>query len=159
MTLTINIPQGELDAMESQIVRRIQEARPDALRAMRDRFYDIVVNNFGIAGAERPWSWHELSPEYAEKVGRTYATLEVTGALKASLMKGGVEGESTTVSMSDADRPYATAHHDGSPKGNRKHPGLPGRRVFPIEEDGSIMPWTQGEVQQAALDALARALK
>ena len=158
MNLTVNIAQDQLDSFEAITNAAVDRARPDVLAAMRDRFYDIVTENFGVAGPDRPWAWHELSPKYAAKVGRTYATLEVTGALRDSLMKGGTEGDTTTVSMSDSSVPYATAHHEGAPAGNRGHPGLPARRVFPIFETGDVMPWTFNEVLEAARAALGREL-
>ena len=74
-------------------------------------------------------------------------------------MKGGIQGDSTTVAMSDAAGvPYATAHHDGSPEGNRGHPGLPARRVFPLQDDGEVLPWTAGQIEEAAARALQEVL-
>jgi phage gpG-like protein len=144
--------------MQGSVAQAIEKARPKVLKAMSDRCYAIIMANFGIAGPERPWAWEPLSYAYAQKVGRTFATLEVSGALKASVVQGGFEGESTTVSMSDSSVPYATAHHFGSPSGNRKHPGLPARRVFPVDERGEVLDWTRSEVAEAARQALQEAL-
>lgn len=150
MNATLTVSESELAAVGAAVERRMELAREAGLRAMRDRFYDIVAGNFGLAGAERPWAWEPLSPAYARKVGRPYATLFVTGALKASLMKGGTFGESTTVEMANSSVPYVTAHHDGSPAGNRSHPGLPARRVFPLDENDQVTEWARAEVLAAA---------
>lgn len=155
----IDFQPGSLQSFESDLVSIFEQAQPAVHGAMRDRLYDIIMANFGIAGPERPWAWHPLSDAYARKMGRPYATLYVTGALKDSIMKGGIQGDSTTVAMSDAAGvPYATAHHDGSPEGNRGHPGLPARRVFPLQDDGEVLPWTAGQIEEAAARALQEAL-
>ncbi len=156
MQIEIEIPQSELSRFEVQIMQRVEAIKPRVQGAMAARFAEIVLSNFGIAGADRPWHFERLTPEYAKKVGREIATLEVTGALKASLLTGGSEGESTRVSMSNSSVPYALAHHDGSPEGNRSHPGLPARRVFPLDESDNVLPWTQSQVQEAAANELAR---
>lgn len=158
MKLALKVSEQSLSALEKDVERTLIYVRPQANAAMRDRFYEIVMNNFGYAGAERPWSWERLSPKYAEKVGRKVATLEVSGALKAAVMKGGAEGASVTVSLSNSDIPYATAHHDGVPFGNRSHPGLPGRRVFPMDENGEVTDWAREQIVEAAQKALADAL-
>lgn len=158
MKVELLVSDTELNAAAAAVERRVELAREAGLRAMRDRFYDIVSANFGIAGPERPWAWEPLSPRYARKVGRPYATLFVTGALKASIMKGGTFGESTTVSMANSSVPYVTAHHDGSPSGNRSHPGLPARRVFPLDDNDQVTEWARSEVVAAAEAELRRAL-
>jgi len=158
MTTTLTISEASLAAMQGDIARAVAKARPRVLKAMSDRCYAIIMSNFGIAGPERPWAWEPLSPAYAKSVGRTYATLEVSGALRASVMQGGYEGESTEISMSDSSVPYTSAHHFGVPRGNRRHPGLPGRRVLPLDERGEVLTWTRSEVHDAARRALAEAL-
>lgn len=109
------------------------------------------MENFGASGVDRPWAWAPLSPAYAKKVGRSYATLVVTGALRNSVKK--TEGQDcAVVSMSDSDVPYATRHHRGS--GN-----LPARRVFPLNEDGSPTAGVQEAVAAAAQKAVLGVLK
>jgi phage gpG-like protein len=137
--------------LQNQIMAKIMRVRPRLLTAMRDRFYDITIANFGIMGPDRPRPWDFLTPGYAKKVGRPYATLEVSGRLKASIMKGGVDGESTTVSVSNSSVPYATIHQRGG--GN-----IPARPYFPVDKSGKVMRWTQSEVTAAAQDELRRAL-
>ena len=158
MTVTVQISEAALAAAGNSVQAMVRKVKPAVLKAMSDRAYAIIMANFGIAGPERPWAWEPLSYEYAKKMGRTYATLEVSGALKASIMQGGYEGDSTTIAMSDSAVPYATRHHHGVPEGNRKHPGLPGRRVFPIDEQGEVLAWTRSEVVDAARQALQEAL-
>jgi len=158
MTVTLTVSEASLAAAAQSVQSAVEKARPKILKAMSDRCYAIIMANFGIAGPERPWAWEPLSYEYAKKVGRTFATLEVSGALRASVMQGGFEGESTTIEMSDSSVPYAGAHHHGVPRGNRRHPGLPGRRVFPIDESGKVLDWTKSEIAEAARQAVAEAL-
>lgn len=158
MKAELTITQASLDAMAVSLDKAIERARPAVLKAMSDRCYAIIMSNFGIAGPERPWAWEPLSYLYAQKVGRTFATLEVSGALRASVLQGGFEGPSTTISMENSSVPYVTAHHDGVPRGNRRHPGLPGRRVFPLDERGEVLDWTRSEVAEAARRALQEAL-
>lgn len=158
MTATVTISEASLAAAAGSVRRAVESVKPKVLKAMSDRCCEIVRANFGIAGPDRPWAWEPLSYEYAKKVGRTYASLEVSGALKASLMQGGFEGDSTEVSMSDSSVSYTSAHHDGRPRGNRRHPGLPGRRVMPVGEDGKVLDWTKQQVVEAAEQALREVL-
>ena len=86
------------------------------------------------------------SPETKE-----FLKLAVDGAMKAAVMQGGFDGNSTTISLSDSDIPYATKHHEGSGS-------TPARRVFPIGADGEVLDWTKARVVEAARAALQEAL-
>lgn len=112
---------GELDHYFNSIKVELQGA-------MADAFYEVVMGNFGTLGFDRPWDWSPLSPAYARKVGRSYATLFVTGALKDSVKHESVNPDAASVWMSKSDVPYALAHHYGNLEKN-----LPARRVFPLD--------------------------
>lgn len=137
--------------MTEFIAEAIEQARPAVNAAMGQRFYDLVQGNFGVAGVDRPMYWAPLSPAYARKVGRTYATLDLTGNLRSAIMIGGSEGESVTVSVSDSDVPYATVHQMGGVR-------MPKRPYFPVDDDGDVLPYTASEVVAAASKALGEEL-
>lgn len=154
MDIDITLDPGQQAAFEAGLVGRLDAVRPGVQAAMRDRFFEIVMANFGIVGPDRPNAWDALSPLYAQKVGRTYATLHVSGALQGSVMKGGAgesAGQGATVNMSDSSVPYAMAHHNGVPGRN-----LPQRRVFPLDDNDQVLPWTESQVVEAAEKALAK---
>lgn len=153
MTYTLTIPDGELNRVAQELQRKVELVRSDVQLAMAVAFEDTVLNNFGPVGEDRPFDWLPLSPAYAKKVGRTYATLHVTGAMKAAV-KIDSQMESADVILSDADVAYATPHHRLS----AAPPGLPTRRVFPIDEANEVTPMTLAKVINAADEALRRML-
>lgn len=157
--IQLKVVEASLNSALAGVNDRFRAAQPAVQGAMRDRFYEMVMSNFGVAGADRPWHWQPLSPAYAKKVGRDIATLYVSGALKDSVMKGG-EGSGTagaTVSMSDSSVPYATAHHRGVPENRGSvRRGLPARRVFPLTSANNVMPYTREQVVEAARSAAVR---
>ena len=152
MNVQISIPVTDLNQFASGLESAFDELKPIVHEAMGKRFYALVQGNFGIAGVDRPMTWAPLSPAYARKVGREIATLHLSGALRDAIMIGGFEGESVTVSVSDSSVPYATVHQTGSAR-------MPKRPYFPIDDNGEVMPYTAGEVKQAAQDALERELQ
>lgn len=137
---------------EVKLVRDImgdaRALRADLEKAMAHRFWEMTLSNFGIAGADRPRYWPPLSPAYAKKVGREVATLYVSGRLK-----GAVHQEGNTVSVSNADAPYALAHQFGSRKAN-----LPARPYFPIKPNGDCMDFTYSQVVEAGQQELDKFL-
>lgn len=150
--MRIVVDEPSLNTMRAAILRRCLAARPAVNEAMANAFYDVVMNNFGPFGLDRPdWEKSTLSPAYAKKVGRPIATLVLTGALKSAVQKGGSEGESVTVSVSNSSVPYATVHQLGSAR-------MPARPYFPIERNGDVRPYTLDKVVEAAQQALWRAL-
>jgi hypothetical protein len=151
MNITFNVAAGALPALEGFLMEAIEQARPVVNAAMGQRFYELVQGNIGVAGVDRPMSWAPLSPAYARKVGRTIATLNLTGDLRSAIMVGGAEGESVTVSVSDSDVPYATIHQTGGVR-------MPKRPYFPIDDNGKILPYTASEVVAAASKALGEEL-
>lgn len=149
MKVTANIELGSLSAFESSFMQNMEALRPAAHAAMGQRFHEIVLGNFGIAGVDRPMSWAPLSPAYAKKVGREIATLFVSGRLKDSIMVGGANADSITVSVSNSSVPYATVHQNGGKN-------MPARPYFPIDENGQVMPWTESQIVEAAALAISR---
>lgn len=152
MRIELNINDRDLVSVQTGLEAAIEEVRPVVLEAMGDRTKELVLGNFGIAGADRPMAWAPLSPAYAKKVGREIATLKLSGALIDSIKQGGSEGESVTVSVSDSDIPYASVHQTG---GRR----MPKRPYFPIDDSGKVLDWSKSQIVEAAQNALERELR
>lgn len=162
MTCSLNIEPGSLEAMEGAVKAAFEAVKQPVHEAMTGAVHTVVLNNFGSSGPLRPFDWQPLSEKYARKVGRTFATLYVTGALKDTVRKD-VTAEAGVVSMSNTGMvPYAMAHHHGNP-GNFgwTMPGsgeLPARRVFPLDPmSDEVMPEVEKLVEQAARQAIKEA--
>lgn len=161
MNFTLSIVPGDVAALESRLLAKLEAARGPVQARMTEAFYGIVMANFGSVGWDRPWTWQQLSPKYAKRVGRTFATLFVTGALKATVK---ADLNAATVTMGNTSSvPYALAHHHGHP-GNFgwTQPGsgeLPARRVFPLDEADQPTERSQATVMQAAYEALREAMQ
>jgi phage gpG-like protein len=151
VNVQFNVNPGSDSAFAQFVVDSIEQARFEVNRAMGRRFYDLVQGNFGIAGVDRPMAWAPLSPAYAKQVGREIATLDLTGALRSAIMIGGYEGEGVTVSISNADVPYATIHQTGGVR-------MPKRPYFPIDDTGKVLDYTASQVTEAAQKALTEEL-
>jgi hypothetical protein len=144
VNVTVNVNFGDT----------LDRLRQPAQEAMADTYKGVVDANFGSVGWDRPWTWEALSPRYAKKVGRPFATLFVSGALKDSVSKESANPEAATVTMVKTSYvPYSLAHHYGYPENN-----LPARRVFPMNEDGTVTDRTARVVTQAARQAVKEAL-
>ncbi len=159
MTITAIISQSDLAAFEQATEAQIMAAKVKAEDAMMEAFYGAVEANFGAGGLDRPWEWAPLSDRsprgraYILKVGRSYATLYVTGALAASIKKTPSSGDGASVSMDNSEVSYATRHHTGDSENS-----LPARRVFPIDINGECLPYTEAVVLNAAREAFMDAL-
>lgn len=143
-TITVQV-EGFQEAMKSRLMA---VARP-VEAAMAARFYQNVLMNFGEVGYDRPERWPGLSASYAKRMGRVFATLYVSGALYDAVKLNPAEA---TVSVSNADVPYAMVHQFGG--GNN----IPARPYFPIEEDGTLTRRSARDVRVAAIEALRREL-
>lgn len=154
MTIDFTIPASEAEKIGREVERQLWMVRSEVQLAMAVALESVVLDNFGSVGIDRPWPWAPLSPAYAKKVGRSYATLEVTGAMKQAVTVGNDDPEMSTVSLSDSDVPYSTSHHFGAAKSN-----LPARRVFPVDEAGECTPFAERVVFDAAVAQLERSLK
>jgi phage gpG-like protein len=118
--------------------------------AMGAEFKFICVQNLGEDGIDRPSEWSDLSSKYAKRVGREYATLDLTGNLLRSIRMETFDDHSTVyVNMDDC--PYAARHQFGDEK-------MPKRPFFPIDENGEITPYARQRVIDAAHEALDRSL-
>lgn len=164
MNFTLNISDSDLTQFESAMTAKLESLRQPVQSAMADALHGIVSANFGSHGFMRPWDWQELSPAYAKKVGRTFATLSVSGALKSTLRTDNSNPESSSVSMSKTGLvPYTFAHHYGNPEnaGSTKSGSgeMPARRVFPLNANGQVMEEAVKTVTQAAADAVKGALQ
>jgi phage gpG-like protein len=129
------------DDLQRDIENQLGTVTSPAENAMAQRFWQITRSNFGYFGIDRPYTWPPLSARYSRKVGRTVATLIVSGHLRDSVH---IEDGNKVVVNSD-DCPYALAHAYGSRKTN-----LPPRMYFPIDAQGQPLPWTAEQLAQAA---------
>ena len=158
MNVSLSIPASEMQLFQRSLMNRFEEAKQPVQGAMGERFFEIVRSNFGDYGIDRPTEWAPLSDRsaigrnYIRKVGRTHATLFVTGHLESSIKFESNE-DSAKVSVSDNDCEYATDLQFGNPAKN-----LPARPYFPIEPNGEITPFTTDQVNEAASQELQRIL-
>lgn len=152
MRARIAITDLELRGLEREVKQHFVAVQGRVEYAMAEKFLKCVLDNFGATGRFRPWSgWPPLSPAYAKKVGRSYATLEVSGRLKESVLIE-LSGRNFAVTADDARVPYATVHQFGG--GNN----IPQREYFPMYDDGTVYRQVQDEVQAAAEKELERLL-
>jgi phage gpG-like protein len=153
MIARLHITNASLAGFSREVKERIKAAQPKAELAMAESFQEAVLSNFGATGKYRPWSgWPPLSPAYAKKVGRDYATLEVSGRLKANVLLE-LNGAGNFEVTSDDERvPYATVHQTGG--GNN----IPQREYFPMHDDGTVYRQVSDLVQDAAEAALLKEL-
>ena len=154
MKITIEI-KVTIDTEGSGLDEVFNRMTAQAQKAMTEAYYAVVQANFGPTGWDRPWEWAPLSDRsavgraYIQQVGRTYATLHLTGAMQNAVK---MDPETGTVSLSDSDVPYATRHHNGAWP-------LPPRRVFPMRADGKATQRTLELVTQAAQVGVQAALR
>jgi phage gpG-like protein len=144
------IDPNEVAALTQDMRDELQFAAMSMQAAMAAAYVDVIAGNLGDSGVDRPFAWPPLSPAYAKKVGRSHATLYVTGELARAVKTDNSLGNHSTVSVSDDDCPYAVAHQYGYPPRN-----LPARPYFPFDpQTGETTPFTLELVQQAAEAAL-----
>lgn len=153
MNINLDITNSELNAMAADVKRRVEEVRPGVQAKMAVAFQEMVFANFGPTGSYRPNEWPPLSPAYAKKVGRTYATLYVSGRLmNGVLLDASNSPDSMRVVAEDSNVPYATVHQYGG--GNN----IPRRGYFPMTADDEPTVEAQAVVLEAARAALLEAL-
>lgn len=158
MKFKLTISDAQLNRMGREVRAKCVEAKRSVQAKMALTYQDCVLRNFGPTGEFRLWTgWHPLSAAYAKKVGRDYATLEVSGRLKSAVLLDSSDSpRSMRVVAENSNVPYATAHQYGNPRGNRGHPGLPAREYFPMYEDGTPTRQVQDLVEEAAREELER---
>lgn len=129
------------------------ELKPEAVQqiqgAMGEKLFEIVRFNIGKEGVDRPRSWAALSPKYAKRVGRDYATLDLTGALAGAIKFDNSNPDFASVSISDSDVIYATSHQWGDGH-------LPARPYFPMSISGEFTTFTTAAVLEAAQEELSK---
>lgn len=163
-TVNINVNVTVNVNIEQVVVDRLEGVRLRGQSAMADAFYNVVMANFGSVGFDRPHDWQSLSERYARTVGRSFATLLVTGALKGTVAKDATDPAAARVTMSNTPSvPYAVAHHQGNPPNfgwtARGSGALPARRVFPLDPaTDEVTETTARIVEQAAAAAVKEAL-
>lgn len=148
-----SVPTLSLGLMNRSVLARIAKTKAPVHEAMSTQFRQCVYDNLGATGSFRVHQWALLSPAYARKVKRNYATLNVTGALRNGIKRTSNEDKGR-VSISKADVPYALAHQWGAPE-----KGLPDRPYFPVRKDGSVLRGVVDLVLRAARMALGAKLK
>jgi phage gpG-like protein len=147
-TITVENFEPELRHAFDQL-----QNRPTALRqvlgAMAAKFKYLCMMNTGFSGIDRPHEWDALSPRYAKRVHRDFATMDLTGNLMRSIRMQ-VHPDYSEVFIAPDDCPYASRHQWGDEI-------MPARPFFPMTEDG-LTPYAEQEVVSAAQDMLAESL-
>lgn len=146
MNITLQVEAASLNSARVAIASRVESVRLPVHQSMAAMFYAVVLSNFGPTGFDRPWEWAPLSESYAKRVGRTFATLYVTGALRSTIAATADENAGLVSMGKTGQVPYSLAHHYGNPAGN-----LPARRVFPLQLDGTVTDTTKMLVLQEAI--------
>ena len=134
-------------SIEGLAEAKFNELRQPVQAAMAERFFDITRSNFGATGVDRPTEWPALSPRYAKRVDRDYATLFVSGVLESSVQWASSPSEAIVWT----DNEYAPAHQWGDGH-------IPARPFMPIYRTGDLTPFAQAECVQAAQDEINRLL-
>jgi len=109
-----------------------RSARDAILRRLGAKFKFLTIQNFGNSGTDRPSPWKTLTKRYSKRVGRTNATLDLTGELMRSIRVSQPNGESITVYTDDKK---SESHQFGSTNQN-----IPARPFFPIDGNGNPTP-------------------
>ena len=133
--------------LAEQIQARFDELKVPIQAAMAGRFRELVFENFGETGTDRPEKWPDLSTKYAKKVGRDYATLYVNGTLMNSVEIDPYNPDAAVVSTKC---PYAMAHQWGEDN-------MPKRPFFPMT-DLEPTPHAESQVIEAAQHEAERLL-
>jgi len=116
-------------------LRRIQLAigtagRRKVLLEAATKLRDMARSTFGAGNSTyRGNKWARYSASYTKRVGSSTPTLFRTGALKSSIKMTAPRGNTVGVF---ADTKYASSQFLGSKR------GLPSRKYFPIEGQGSM---------------------
>lgn len=148
MTFELDINELSLGGLAEDVFQRI---KVPVQAAMAGRFRELVLQNFGETGTDRPIEWESLrSEKYARKVGRDYATLYVDGKLMDSIEVDPYNPDAASV-FTNCE--YAVAHQWGDESKN-----LAARPFFPMSNDGFITPDAMNEVTIAAAGELERIL-
>lgn len=154
MIIEAQIDPAEVAALTQDLQDELQASAPRIQAAMAEQYHGIVIGNLGPSGIDRPFEWPPLSNRppyfYAQKVGRSFATLYETGKLASSVKVDNSNVEASTVSVDEADCSYSVMHQFGYPPKN-----LPARPYFPFDpQTGETTPYTLDAVRDAAQQEL-----
>lgn len=122
--------------------------------AMAIPLADIVWNNFGYSGQDRPVSWPAISKGYAEEFhsGDITPTLVLSGALQGVTKIDPSNGEYARVYN---DSEYASLHQWGVPGKLHARPFFP---LYGDENNSVLTPFAEAEVVAAATAEIERIL-
>ena len=148
MTFELDINELSLGGLVEEVFEKI---RVPVQAAMAGKFRELVIQNFGEAGTDRPFEWDALrSEKYARKVGRDYATLYVDGKIMDSIE---VDPYNKDASSVFTNCEYASTHQWGDESRN-----IAARPFFPMSKEGFITPDAMNAVTDAAARELERLL-
>jgi len=107
---------------------------------------DIIFNNFGYSGQDRPVEWPALSKSYAKSYhgGDQTPTLILSGDLQSATKIDPSNGEYARVYN---DNEYAADHQWGIPGKLHARPFFP---LYGDENDAQLTPFTESEIMSAA---------
>ncbi len=148
VTISKSFSDGDLNYLFTDSdMRQIQNAMAIPLA-------DIVWNNFGYAGQDRPVEWPALSKGYAEDYhdGDQTPTLVLSGALQAATKIDASNGEYARVYN---DNEYAALHQWGVPGKLHARPFFP---LYGDETNATLTPFAEAEVTNAAAMEVERIL-
>lgn len=152
MQIDVTLSDEDMATFVNELGHHIHDIKVKVQEAMAEAYFNITYNNIGEQSMFRAMTWAPLSPNYAKKVGRSHATLFVTGNLLNAIKLDNSSSVESVVSVSDSDCVYAVAHQYGYPPRN-----LPPRPYFPFDPmTGETTTYTLEQVQAAAEGALAQ---
>lgn len=158
MRTSLQVSAGDVLHMEQGLESLFEGLKPRVQSAMAEMFHGIVLSNLGPTGIDRPTPWAPLSNSppwfYAQKVGRSYATLFETGLMASAIQWNGNNPDHSVVRVNEQVCEYAARHQYGDPA-NR----LPARPFFPIDSNGRVTPFSEAETVKAAQMALEEELR
>lgn len=140
VSVTKNFSDGDLHYLFTDgDMMRIQNAMTIPLA-------DIVFNNFGYSGQDRPVQWPPLGGKYALEfhAGDITPTLQLSGALQESIKIEPSNGEYARVYT---DNDYAELHQWGVPGKLHARPFFP---LYGDENMSELTPFSELEVMNAA---------
>lgn len=160
---TFRLQRNDLSPSVQNLAASLGSGEQRILGVMAQTFKTITDRNFGYTGYKRSSSWKPLSKNYAQRVGRSTATLELSpaeaskvhksaGAMRKGLHAEMTAGNTARVFIDEAQAPYAARHHFGLD-------GMPARPIMPIDVTGNLIPQAREEIVASAEGELLRMMK
>lgn len=147
LVIRVKLSGSEREKLRAQLLTEAQ--RNLILKDVGAKFKYLTLQNFGVTGTDRPTEWAPLSEDYAKRVKRSYATMDLKGDLFRSFRVGQPDGTSITVSTSIS---YAEAQQYGTDR-------MPPRPFFPITADGGLTNHAQNVLETTASLSLQRIMR